>query len=192
MKKRSDFNYLIRLVKAPERKRELIPGLMRVNQGFTLIELLIVIIVITILASFAFVALNPLARFQDARNTKRWSDVNSMISAVKLYQVDNKGLWPGDVDGMTEDLYYQIGAGSSCNDTCSNPTVVLQTSCVDLSDLVDAGYLAAVPIDPNDPNANEDETRYYIARLSNGSIIVGACSEEQGSNSTVPDISVTR
>ena len=163
-----------------------------VKHGFTLIELLIVIGVIAILAALAFVALNPLARFQDARNAQRWADVNAILSAVKLYQVDNNGQFPDEINSLTADLYYQIGGGSSCNDTCSNPTVVLQTSCVDLSDLVDGKYLPSVPIDPSASGASEDETRYYLSKKTGGIIEVGSCSEEQGSNSSVPQISAKR
>ena len=166
---------------------------MRKNLGFTLIELLIVIGVIAILASLAFVALNPLARFQDSRNTQRRTDVNTILSAIKLYQVDNEGVYPDAVNNLTADLYYQIGGGDSCSYTCSNPTVVLQTSCVDLEDLLDSGYIAdAIPHDPSASGADEDHTYYYLVRMTSGSIQVGACSEELGSASAAPQIMVTR
>ncbi|MCD4761647.1 type II secretion system GspH family protein, partial [bacterium] len=86
--------------------------LLKKQQGFTLIELLIVIGVIAILAALAFVALNPLARFQDARNAERWSDVNAILGAIKLDQVDNGGTYNDVIVALTSDLYYQIGAGS--------------------------------------------------------------------------------
>lgn len=165
------------------------------KSGFTLIELLIVIAVIAILAALAFVALNPLARFQDSRNAKRWADVNMIISALKLDQVDNGGTYMSDVADLTEDLYYQIGGGSGCNAdtwTCANPTVVLQTDCIDLEELVDDGYLPAVPIDPSDTNASSDETRYYLSVQSTGILVIGSCSEELGSNSSIPNISIQR
>lgn len=160
--------------------------------GFTLIELLIVISVLAILATVVFVALNPLARFENARNSRRWTDVNAVLSAIKLDQVDNGGSYMADITDLTEDLNYQIGAGSACNDTCLNPTVTLQTDCVDLSELMDQGYLPSIPIDPFDTGASEDESRYYLRVNSNGSITVGSCSEEMGTNTSLPDISVTR
>jgi len=162
-------------------------------KGFTLIELLIVVAVIAILAAIAFVALNPLARFQDSRNAKRWSDVNMIISAIKLYQVDHDGQHISTIDSQTADLYYQIGAsGSGCNDTCSDSAVTLQTACVDLEELVDEAYLPSVPIDPNASGASSDETRYYIVKDSYGRIFVGSCGVELGSNSSVPQIEVIR
>lgn len=162
------------------------------KSAFTLVELLIVIGVLAILASIVFVALNPLGRFQNARNARRWSDVTAILSAIKLHQVDNGGTYLTDIGNLSADSYYQIGAGSSCADTCSNPTVILQSDCIDLSDLVDEGYLPSLPIDPNDSGASEDETRYYMVRLSTGAITVGSCSEELGTNSSIPNISITR
>lgn len=164
------------------------------NKGFTLIELLIVIGVIAILAALSFVALNPLARFQDAHNTTRWTDVNALIAAIKLHQIDNQGAYGTEVADLTADLYYQIGQddAGNCVDTCANPTVVLQAACVDLDGFITDSHMNAVPFDPNATGANDDETRYYMSRNSNGTITVGSCSEELGSNAAIPDISITR
>lgn len=166
--------------------------LLKKRSGFTLIELLIVIGVIAILAALAFVALNPLARFQDARNAQRWTDVNTILAAIKLDQVDNGGTYGDAINSLTADLYYQIGAGSACNDTCANPTVVLQTACAGLDELQEEAYLSAIPIDPYASGASADETRYYMVRDSFGRITVGACSEEAGSGASTPNIEVTR
>ncbi len=160
--------------------------------GFTLIELLIVIGILAILAALAFVALNPLARFQDSRNARRWADVNAILSAARLYQVDNDGTHLSAIGDLTADYYYQIGAGDTCNDACSTPTVTLQSDCVDLEELADEKYITSVPIDPNATGASEDETRYYLVKQTGGIIIVGSCSEEQGSDSTTQSISVSR
>ena len=162
------------------------------SRGFTLIELLIVIAVIAILAALAFVALNPLARFQDSRNAQRWADVNALISAVKLHQVDNGGAYLSEINSLTADLYFQIGTGDQCASTCSNPTVILQEECLDLEELTDNSYLASIPVDPNDTGASDDATRYYLMKVSNGLITVGSCSEEKGSAQAAPAISITR
>ena len=65
---------------------------MKFNKGFTLIELLIVIAIIAILAAVVFVSLDPLTRFQDARDARRWTDVDAVLSAMKLDQVDQGGI----------------------------------------------------------------------------------------------------
>jgi prepilin-type N-terminal cleavage/methylation domain-containing protein len=165
----------------------------RKKQGFTLIELLIVIGVIAVLAAFVFVALDPMKRFQDSRNAKRWSDVNSILSAIKLDQVDNGGSYHANIAAMTDNTYYQIGsADSGCNSACANPSVTLQAACVDLLDLIDQGYIADIPFDPNWTEASPDTTGYYIYRFNSGQLLVGACHEEQGSHDTIQPIEVAR
>ncbi len=161
--------------------------------GFTLIELLIVIAVIAVLSALVFVVLDPWARLQDGHNAQRWTDINAIADAIKLYQIDNRGEHIGTIGNLIVDLVYQIGTASSgCNDTCSNPTVTLHTSCVDLSTLVTGGYLANIPVDTHVFGSSASETRYYIIKHTRGQITVGSCSEELGSNSSIPEISVSR
>ena len=162
------------------------------GQGFTLIELLIIIAVIAILATIVFVALNPLARFQDSRNARRWSDVESIASAIKLYQVDNSGTNLSDVEDMTESIAYQIGGGSNCALDCTFPAVTTDANCVDIGSLTKRGYIPAIPFDPNAAGASTDNTHYYIIKNPGGSLTIGACNEEQGSASVTPSISVSR
>ncbi|MFH0891872.1 MAG: prepilin-type N-terminal cleavage/methylation domain-containing protein [Candidatus Falkowbacteria bacterium] len=168
---------------------------MNKQKGFTLIELLIVIAIIAALSALAFVALNPVARFQDSRNAQRWADINMIMSAIKLHQVDNGGIYLDAIaTDMTNDLYYQIGAGDACNDTCvsGENSITLQTNCVDLEGLIDAAYMPEWPIDPNAEDASSDETRYYLVKDSYGRIITGACAAELGSNESLPAIEITR
>lgn len=161
-------------------------------KGFTLIELLIVIAVMAILTTVVFVALNPLARFQDARNNRRWTDVNAILSGLKLDQVDNGGGYIDVVSDLSVGAYYQIGTGSGCNVTCSNPAISLESTCVDITGIVTEGYLPSVPFDPFETSASLEHTYYYLLKNSNGSIEVGSCSEEAGSGASTPIISVKR
>src|SRR3989344_3276547 len=62
------------------------------RRGFTLIELLVVIAVIAILAVLVFVALDPATRFADARNSRRWTDVTNISTAVHECIVDSGGV----------------------------------------------------------------------------------------------------
>ncbi len=147
----------------------------RNKQGFTLIELLIVIAVIAILAAAVFVALDPIQRFQDARDSRRANDISNVITAVKTDQVDNGGAYVAAIAGLTDDLYYVIGTdGSGCNTGCTAQTT--QAACADISALVTERYLGSVPMDPSTGTAAQ--TDYYISSRANGSIMVGACDPE--------------
>lgn len=156
-----------------------------------MIELLIVIAVLAILATIAFIAIDPLSRFQDARNAKRSTDVNEILNAIKMYQVDHKGAIPLSIEQhASPDVFNLIGTGSSCNQPCYQPNLVTEPFCVDLTDLVTAGYLPSVPQDPS--SGNEEKTGYYLEWNANKTFTVGTCVEEQGSSDTVPEITATR
>lgn len=170
---------------------------MNINKkGFTLIELLIVIAVMAILTTVVFVALNPLARFQDARNNRRNTDVTALISALKLGQIDNGGSYYSDIEDATVGTAYMIGKGTDASTIeCLYPTVTLDAQCIDFSYYVEVGgYLPDVPIDPNAGanGADEEYTGYYFIKNANGSITIGSCYEEAGTAGTPREISVKR
>ena len=152
------------------------------GQGFTLIELLIVIAIIAIIAAVAFVALDPLTRFQDARDSTRWTDVTSILAAIKVDQVDNGGNYLDTelTTDISDDEYYMIGICADGEaEVADCGAVTIEEDCVDLSDLVTEGYLSSVPIDPSSGAAAK--TDYYLIRAVNGSFTVGACDPEGGS-----------
>lgn len=153
------------------------------KKAFTLIELLIVIAIIAIIAAVVFVALDPLTRFQDARDSSRWTDVGAVISAIKVDQVDNGGSYVTAVSDMTNVEVYMIGTcttgatATSVTDYCdTNPT---QAACVDLTDLVTEGYLSSVPVSPNGSGTWSDSlTGYTIEKRGNGILFVRGCESE--------------
>ncbi|MFA7245258.1 MAG: prepilin-type N-terminal cleavage/methylation domain-containing protein [Candidatus Magasanikbacteria bacterium] len=157
-----------------------------VKKGFTLIELLIVISIIAILASVVFVALDPLKRFQDARDSSRWADISSLVSAVKVYQVDNQGSYPTEVGGMTASTTYMIGTDASgCNSGCTDWTVS-QAACIDLTELVTEGYLGEVPVSSNGAGTwTTGKTGYTITKYDTGLVTVAACESENSDNISV-------
>lgn len=145
------------------------------KKGFTLIELLIVIAIIAIIAGMVFVALDPLKRFKDSRDSRRWGDVSAVLNAVKVDQVDNKGTYLDKITGLDDAKAYVIGtAANGCDAGCTKaPT---QPACVDLTGLVGEGYLASVPLDPKDGTVAK--TNYYLVKSANGTVTVGACNPE--------------
>lgn len=70
---------------------------LRDQKGFTLIELLVVIGILAVLLAITLIAINPARQFQQANNTKRRSDVNSILNAVNQYMADNKGNLPAGI-----------------------------------------------------------------------------------------------
>lgn len=140
------------------------------KRGFTLIELLVVIAIIALLAVVVFVALDPVKRFADARNSRRWTDVNNIMTAVHEYIVDNKGALP---TGLTTSMAAkQLGTCASGGATlCSGAAA----DCVDLSTPL-AKYLKSMPLDPQDGTAST--SAYKVAVDANNIVTISACSAE--------------
>jgi prepilin-type N-terminal cleavage/methylation domain-containing protein len=100
------------------------------QDGFSLIELLIVVGIIALLILFVVFSIDPLKRFADARNSRRWADANNILSAVDTYMVDNNGFFPVGLDTNTP-----ITELGSCGD------------CINLSGPL-APHLKYIPRDP--------------------------------------------
>ncbi len=171
---------------------------MREQRGFTLIELLIVIAIIAVLAAAVFVALNPAQRFAESRNAKRWSDVENIITAAKVHQVDNLGTYSPAIVAIGNGTTRIIGTtGGSCAVACAGAVIAPGASCANLegaSDLVTLGYLASTPISPTSSGGTAwDIARsgYYITKNADGTLTVGACQPDT-INGVTPTIVVER
>jgi len=155
---------------------------MKNKKAFTLIELLIVIAIISIIAGIVFVALDPLSRFKDARDSRRWADASAIITAIKVSQIDNGGAYIAAINSTAPGTVYMIGeatTGCSTTPTCTTP-VASTTACVDLTDLVTDGYLGNVPVSPTGAGDeySSSTTGYTLKRESNGIITIAACENE--------------
>ena len=162
----------------------------RDSRGFTLIEFLIIIAIIAILAAVVFVALDPLTRFQDTRDSRRWSDITSVLDAVKVDQVDNGGSYLSAISTATSTEVYMItsdGTVLGCDDNCdgtnpnnlNGPTVTSDTHCIDLSGLITEGYLAEIAISPNgDYDWDASTTGYTLSVSAQGAITIESCEAE--------------
>jgi prepilin-type N-terminal cleavage/methylation domain-containing protein len=172
------------------------------KKGFTLVELLIVIAIVAILVAIIFVALDPATRFAQARDAVRQNDVGEILSAIKLYQVDNGGdhlasigaLTPGDVYMAVNGAVMTTGCGDS-NVSCETD-VTDDTSCVNIAGLVSGGYLAAMPVSPagdvvwdGGTGATDKGSGYTISVDINGIVTVRACESEYANN---PEIQISR
>ncbi len=106
------------------------------ERGFTLIEILVVIAIIAILAAIVLVAINPARRFQDARNSQRQANVESILNAIQQNMVDNRGIT----------TCTGIPAGTTA--APATPLFIRSTAGgVNLSACL-TNYLAVLPVDP--------------------------------------------
>jgi len=153
---------------------------MKKNKGFTLIELLIVVAIISILAVTVFVALNPAKRLKDAKDARRSTDMESILTAVHESIVDNKGTLPtGLTAGMAEK---QLGSATSgCTIATGGCSVAATGDCVDLATPL-VKYLKSIPVDSDGTAAL---TGYSIVVDANGIVTVKACKAEGGTNLSV-------
>lgn len=143
------------------------------QDGFTLIELLIVIVIILLLAVTVFVALNPSKRIKDAKDARRTADVETILTAVHEYIVDNKGAYPSGLSaGLAE---VQLGTDVSGCAISSGGCLASTSACLDLTTPL-ANYLKNIPQDPGSGTAGK--TAYTISVSSAGIVTVKACNAE--------------
>ncbi|MDD5083966.1 MAG: type II secretion system protein [Candidatus Moranbacteria bacterium] len=141
------------------------------SHGFTLIELLLVIGIIAVLAVVVFVALDPAKRFVDARNSRRVSDAQFILTAVRQYVIDNGSTLPTGLDTIEKQLGTGVSGCSLTYGVCSANT----NYCLDMSSDL-AKYLKSLPFDPKE--GTSVKTHYTIQVDSNNIITVRACDAE--------------
>jgi type IV pilus assembly protein PilA len=138
-------------------------------KGFTLIELLIVVAIIAVLAVVVFVALNPAKRLSDAKDSRRSTDIESILTAVHTSIVDNKGAYPAGLAASTSEV--QLGTAATGAAIATGGCSAAVTAALDLTTPL-VKYLKSIPVDPDGTSAL---TGYTITVDANGIITVKAC-----------------
>jgi len=139
------------------------------RSGFTLIELLVVIGILAILLSIVLIAINPARQFAQANNTKRRSDVVTILNAVSQYAADHKGVLPAGIAALT--------AGAAPTEIASGGAGGVGDICTDLT--VTVQYVPALPSDPKGPangaqitNCAAYDTGYQVARDASNRVTI--------------------
>lgn len=139
------------------------------RKGFTLPEILVVVGIIAILAAIVIIAIDPTQRFEDARNSRRLSDTQAILSALHQYTIDHRGTLPEGLEAREK----QIGtAHVGCTLNTNQCHVQGDADCIDLTTTLDP-YLHGIPSDPG--AGTSDLTHYSVHMGANNAIIVQAC-----------------
>ncbi len=142
------------------------------EKAFTLIELLLVVAIIATLAVVVFVALNPAQRLKDSKDARRTSDIDTILSAVHEYIIDNKGALPTS----SPQAEVQLGTSASGCAISTGGCSAVAAACYDMSTLLNK-YLKSMPIDPTGTAAG---TKYTITVDANNIVTVKACAADTG------------
>ncbi len=142
---------------------------MSLKKGFTLPEVLIVIGILAILAVIVILAVDPVARFENAHNSRRLSDLQAITSALHQYVIDHRGVFPDGLDSTER----QIGTGETgCAVVTNQCAVSDERNCIDLSKTLEP-YLHGVPVDPKTGDGSHSRYTVHIGR--DNAVIVKSC-----------------
>ena len=102
------------------------------KKGFTLIELLIVIGILAILATTVVLVLNPAQILQEARDTQRIADLQSVVAAIAL--AGSQSVLPeGFVAGATTPRCIPSGCSPFLTGTCLGGATVCSSNVIRLT-----------------------------------------------------------
>lgn len=157
------------------------------RKAFTLIELLVVIAIIAILAVVVVLTLNPAELLRQSRDSNRVSDMNTLNSAINLYNTDQTGAVSFNL-GSSSVVYVSIpdpNATTTAGTNCSSLGLATLSSgwsyhCaasstyknvngtgwipVNLSNISAGTPISSLPVDP----VNTSSSRDYYTYTTNG------------------------
>jgi uncharacterized protein (TIGR02145 family)/prepilin-type N-terminal cleavage/methylation domain-containing protein len=148
------------------------------RRAFTLIELLVVIAIIAILAVVVVLTLNPAALLQQARDSSRLTDMQTITGAINLYNEDQGGTTgyslgtPGVIYLSIPDPTATTTAGTNCsglglsgNYHCAASSTYRKTNGtgwipMNFSNVTISPPLSALPVDPTNTTSSGEYYEY--------------------------------
>ena len=143
------------------------------KKAFTLIELIIVIATISILAVFAFVAIDPGKRIGESNDSERSVESKNIEKAIEKYAVDNYAL-PQAILELDNGIPYMI-TSAFISDSLYCSEIGEDISEVVLGTILE-DYLPILPIDPQEEDPNNNGTGYYLIKSYDNVTKVAPCS----------------
>lgn len=118
--------------------------------------------------------MDPGRRIAEARNAQRFFHTETIMNAVKLYQIDHDGETPPQIDGT----YRMLGTVKrGCDVHCGVRDIQAADACIDTQDTL-GKYLDNIPIDPL--YGDSERSFYAVTRTEHKTIRVVACGAELG------------
>jgi uncharacterized protein (TIGR02145 family)/prepilin-type N-terminal cleavage/methylation domain-containing protein len=151
------------------------------RRAFTLIELLVVIAIIAILAVVVVLVLNPAALLQQARDSSRLSDMQTITGAINLYNEDQGGATgyslgtPGVIYLSIPDPTATTTAGNNCSGLglpaasttyhCAASSTYRKTNGtgwipMNFANITISPPLSALPVDPTNTTSSGEYYKY--------------------------------
>jgi len=155
---------------------------MNQHRGVIIVEIVSVVVFLIALAAVVFFVVKPQEYFAHQRDSERFEDVVAIGDAAVAYSVDFQGRTIAALYDMPVGRPFMIGtAENGCQDMNAACHVDVENAadCIDLKQLVDEGYLDAVPVAPKGTKEwSESYTGYYVIKHPNEDVSFGACEPE--------------
>lgn len=155
---------------------------MRSRQAFTMIELIVVVMIVAVIASVIFMAVNPAKRLGDAQNAIRDQNALELKQGLERLVADAFTV-PNTLSSLANGTYMLVTTGGSTAGQCDCTSLNQDIDRIDLAGLLN-DY---VPILPVDSLATGNDTGYYIQKNANNSFLVGHCYEFSDAVATVSE-----
>lgn len=128
-----------------------------------------------------------IVQLQNARNATRRSNVESLLQAIRLYNVDNNGYYPSGLPVLDTGDLAKVNSELVPNCKPANPNSKVNclalTTDGSLSSVIVQKYLQSMPQDIKfNSSGKQLETPYYIGQTSDGGVIIFSVNMEKTAN----------